>query len=104
LEDVEEDLQNLSQVSLEEQFQLINTIESDLGPAREQLESIQLISCELQRLTTENKANKLAKESAELFKYFNFVADNVNKKAELLNKVKKNFFLIKKIFLQFIKG
>ncbi|CAK5013178.1 unnamed protein product [Meloidogyne enterolobii] len=94
LEDVEEDLQNLSQVSLEEQFQLISTIESDLGPAREQLESIQLISCELQRLTTESRANQLAKESAELLRYFNSVADTVTKKAELLSKAERQSRLI----------
>nr|CAD2200604.1 unnamed protein product [Meloidogyne enterolobii] len=94
LEDVEEDLQNLSQVSLEEQFQLISTIESDLGPAREQLESIQLISCELQRLTTETRANQLAKESAELLRYFNSVADTVTKKAELLSKAERQSRLI----------
>ncbi|KAL7080640.1 hypothetical protein ACQ4LE_000408 [Meloidogyne hapla] len=87
LEDVEEYLQSLSQVSLEEQFQLISTTESDLGLAREQLESIQLISRELQRLTTENRANQFAKESAELLSYFKSVADTVTKKAELLRKL-----------------
>uniref|UniRef100_A0A1I8BVZ9 Uncharacterized protein n=1 Tax=Meloidogyne hapla TaxID=6305 RepID=A0A1I8BVZ9_MELHA len=65
----------------------LNTTESDLGLAREQLESIQLISRELQRLTTENRANQFAKESAELLSYFKSVADTVTKKAELLRKL-----------------
>uniref|UniRef100_A0A915MYH2 Uncharacterized protein n=1 Tax=Meloidogyne javanica TaxID=6303 RepID=A0A915MYH2_MELJA len=72
----------------------LGTIESDLGPAREQLESIQLISCELQRLTTEARANQLAKESAELLRYFNSVADTVTKKAELLSKAERQSRLI----------
>lgn len=84
MDGVEEDLQNLGQVLLEEQFQLVNTIDSDLGPAREQLEAIQAIGIELQRLTTEQRANQLAKESAELLRRFNAVADAVARKADQL--------------------
>ena len=79
---------NLGQVSLEEQFQLANTIESDLGPAREQLDAVQAISVELQRLTTEQRANHLAKESAELLRRFNTAADSVARKADQLRQVR----------------
>jgi hypothetical protein len=81
---VDEDLENLGEVSLDEQFQLVNTIESDLGPAREQLEAVQAIGVELQRLTSEPRANQIAKESAELLRRFNTTADTVARKADQL--------------------
>lgn len=93
MDGVEEDLQNLGQVLMAEQFQLVNTIESDLGPARDQLEVVQATSVELQRLTMEQRANQLAKESAELLKRFNAVADTVAKKADQLRQVCSNHLL-----------
>lgn len=77
LDGVEEDLQNLDQVSMEEQFQLVSTIESDLGPARDQLDALQALSAELQRLVADTRANQLARDGAELSRRFNAVADTV---------------------------
>ncbi|KAI3410026.1 hypothetical protein GPALN_006390 [Globodera pallida] len=89
LDGVEEDLQNLGQVTLEEQFQLVNTIESDMGPAREQLDALHGVSVELQRLVTEQRASKLARESAELHKRFSNVADAVSRKADQLRQAER---------------
>lgn len=78
LNGVEEDLENLDQVTLEEQFQLISTIESDVGRFREQLDACQSVCVELQRLVNDDKANVLAKESQEMTQRFNAVSEAVS--------------------------
>lgn len=79
LNGVEEDLENLEHVSLEEQFQLIETINTEINQFRTHLdEELQPICFELQRLSCESKANELAKESHEILHRFNDVSNLVN--------------------------
>ncbi|KAL3114470.1 hypothetical protein niasHT_019974 [Heterodera trifolii] len=89
LDGVEEDLRNLGQVTLEEQFQLVNTIDADLGPAREQLDALHGVCVELQRLVTEQRAAKLAREFADLHKRFTTGADSVSRKADQLRQAER---------------
>jgi DNA repair exonuclease SbcCD ATPase subunit len=84
LDGVEEDLQNLDQVTLEEQFQLVNTIESDLSTSRARLETLQAINVKLQKLTSESNAEQLQKQTNELFQRFSSVSETVS---SFLNKI-----------------
>lgn len=77
LNGVEEDLENLDQVPLEEQFQLIETISADFVEYRKNLNELQSMCVDLQRLSCEEKANELAKESQEIVQRFNVVHDLV---------------------------
>lgn len=78
LNGVEEDLENLEQVLLEEQFQLMETINMEITQFRAHLdEELQSICLELQRLSCESKANELAKESQEILHRFNTISDLV---------------------------
>lgn len=87
---------------MDEQFQLVNTIETDMGPAREQLDAIQGVGVELQRLVAEQSATALAREATELAKRFNNVADAVStwEYKKLLNYDKKNQFSFIHYFLR----
>lgn len=78
LNGVEEDLENLNHVSLDEQFQLMETINTEMNQFRTHLDDeLQPICFELQRLSCESKANQLAKESNEILHHFNAVFDLV---------------------------
>jgi len=77
LSGVEEDLENLDQVLLDEQFQLVHTIETDLEASRTQLDALQGFCIELQRLTSDKNANALQKETNNLLQRFNAVNEKV---------------------------
>lgn len=75
--EVEEDVENLEQVSLEEQFNLVGTIEVQVNRYRTYLDTLQVLCVDLQRLSCESKAIELAKESQEIALRFNSMADLV---------------------------
>uniref|UniRef100_A0A915ENB9 Uncharacterized protein n=1 Tax=Ditylenchus dipsaci TaxID=166011 RepID=A0A915ENB9_9BILA len=89
LNGVEEDLDNLDQVPLEEQFQVVNTIEGDIAQYRTQMDSLQEMCIDLQRLSCDSKANELGKESAQIMQRFNATADMVSRKAEQLKSAER---------------